>query len=207
MNLPDGWVMCDHCGQAWRGGLQCSCWQATETHQKPVSAVLQVVEDRTPMTRKSKPKQRSQEIIIDGIKFKSTTEGRRYSFLSLAQRLGLISNLEVQPSYVYQDSFRVQVNAIYDKPFTVAAMRYTADFRYTFRGLTVVEDAKAYAENKQQPLVESSARNRHKQIMKVFGVAFVVTCQVGGNWRMYYSPTKWLDCKIQDALNGQEMVA
>jgi hypothetical protein len=63
--------------------------------------------------------------IVDGIKFASAKEARRYGELKLLQMAGKISQLELQPRYklVIEES-------------------YVADFRYTEKGETVVEDVK-----------------------------------------------------------------
>ncbi len=68
--------------------------------------------------------------IVDGIRFASRREARRYQALDLLQRAGEIRDLELQPA------FPIRVNDV-----TVA--KYVADFRYVTRmGEVVIEDAK-----------------------------------------------------------------
>ena len=66
---------------------------------------------------------------VDGIEFHSKKEARRYSELMLMQKGGLISELELQPSY------RLEVNG-------KLVCKYVADFRYKVSGGQVVEDVK-----------------------------------------------------------------
>lgn len=67
---------------------------------------------------------------VDGIKFASKKEARRYSELRLLERAGEISDLKVQPRY----------------PFTINGFHiatYVADFAYRdAHGRDVVEDVK-----------------------------------------------------------------
>lgn len=66
---------------------------------------------------------------VDGVKFASKAEARRYQELKLAQACGAISALELQPAF----------------PLTAHGKKlatYIADFRYHQRGATVIEDVK-----------------------------------------------------------------
>lgn len=74
-------------------------------------------------------KYRNKPIVIDGVRFASQREGRRYSELYLMWKAGLITDLRLQPSYL------LEVNG---QP--IAA--YVADFKYIRDGVEVVEDAK-----------------------------------------------------------------
>ena len=81
-------------------------------------------------------KYRSRKTVIDGITFDSKAEARRYADLKLMERAGIISNLELQPSFVLLDAFRDASGALH------RAITYKADFRYTEAGKTIVEDVK-----------------------------------------------------------------
>ena len=74
-----------------------------------------------------KHKYSARPTIVDGIKFASAKEARRYGELRLLQTAGKISQLELQPRFklVIQET-------------------YVADFRYVELGETVVEDAKGF---------------------------------------------------------------
>lgn len=84
-------------------------------------------------------KYRAIATVVDGIRFHSKKEARRYSELKLLENAGLISHLELQPE------FPINVNGD-------AICKYIADFRYIdnerlhpatgARGCTVVEDVK-----------------------------------------------------------------
>lgn len=70
---------------------------------------------------------------IDGYKFPSLREGKRYRELVILQRVGAISNLELQPKY----------------PCVVNGKKvceYRADFRYDdlVKNCQVVEDCKGF---------------------------------------------------------------
>lgn len=68
---------------------------------------------------------------VDGHKFDSRAEARRYGELVLMQRAGEISDLELQPSYDLVVNGR-------------KVARYVADFRYRTvpGGQTIIEDVK-----------------------------------------------------------------
>jgi hypothetical protein len=76
-------------------------------------------------------KYRNQPIVIDGIRFASRREGRRWSELRLLERAGQISDLKRQVT------FPLDVNG---KP----VCRYVADATYRENGALVVEDAKGF---------------------------------------------------------------
>lgn len=70
--------------------------------------------------------------MVDGLKFASKAEARRYGWLKIAERAGEIEKLECQPRF----PLRVDGELI---------CTYVADFRYVDRrtGLPVVEDVKS----------------------------------------------------------------
>ena len=81
--------------------------------------------------------------IVDGIRFASRREAKRYRELKLLERAGEISKLELQPKYKLGTD---------DAPILLRSERYPngrraayfADFRYyrNHAGITVIEDAK-----------------------------------------------------------------
>ena len=80
----------------------------------------------------SRSKYRAQPTVVDGIRFASQAEARRYGHLKMLERAGRIYDLELQPR------FPLLVNAI-------KVCTYVADFRYRFAGVVgvpVVEDVK-----------------------------------------------------------------
>jgi len=79
---------------------------------------------------------------VDGIKFDSTREAKRYEELKLLERAGKIKSLRVQVSYPLVKSVKYK-NAKRAKP----EMIYTADFEYwdIENNELVVEDVKSVA--------------------------------------------------------------
>ncbi len=69
---------------------------------------------------------------VDGIKFDSKAEARRYNELKLFVRAGDLSNLELQPK------FPLIVNG-------ALVCTYVADFSYEQRGYRIIEDVKSTA--------------------------------------------------------------
>ena len=81
-------------------------------------------------------KYKNQKTEIDGIKFDSLKESRRYIELRTLQRTGVISDLALQVKYELQPSFKINNK-------TIRAITYIADFTYYENGKLVVEDVKA----------------------------------------------------------------
>ena len=76
---------------------------------------------------------------IDGVKFSSLAEARRYGELKLMQNVGQITHLTCHPKFELQPAFRSQGK-------WYSAVRYTADFSYRCNGGdTVVEEVKSTA--------------------------------------------------------------
>jgi hypothetical protein len=79
-----------------------------------------------------KPKYHNKVSVLSGKRFDSLKESKRFSELSLLQKLGKISNLETQKPFLLipkQDGER--------------AVKYIADFVYTENGNIIVEDVKS----------------------------------------------------------------
>ena len=74
-------------------------------------------------------KYNAKKVVIDGVKFDSQAEGRRYRKLKLLEKAGVIQELELQPRY------DMELNG-------VKICFYKADFRYIEDGELVVEDVK-----------------------------------------------------------------
>ena len=77
----------------------------------------------------------NKKVLIDGIKFDSMAEGRRYKELKLLQRAEIIKELELQPKFLLQESFKKNGK-------TYKKIEYIADFQYIENGKVVVEDVK-----------------------------------------------------------------
>ena len=67
--------------------------------------------------------------------FDSTKEAKRYRELKLLEMAGEISNLELQPRFLLQESFKKNGK-------TYRKIEYVADFKYIEKGKTKVEDVK-----------------------------------------------------------------
>lgn len=111
----------------------------------------------------AKPKQKGNKVEFEGHVFDSQTEYKRY--LVLAARLvdGLISNLEVHPSF----------ELLAKIPKIQSAITYTADFAYFFEGRYIVEDVKGIYGNSERnrkrgiagkAIVTPESRLRHKML-------------------------------------------
>ena len=87
-------------------------------------------------------KYRNKKVIVDGIKFDSIAESRRYKELKLLERQGIIKDLKLQPIFVLQPSFKKNNK-------TIRAITYKADFSYLENEKAsdkiIVEDVKGYA--------------------------------------------------------------
>ena len=94
------------------------------------------------------------KVIIDGIKFDSKAEGRRYKTLKLLERAGEITNLELQPRY---DLIINEIKCGF----------YKADFRYLQDNELVVEDVKG---------VKTPVYNLKKKLIKaIYGIEILET--------------------------------
>lgn len=91
----------------------------------------------------------NKKVVIDGITFASTKEGKRYLFLKDAQEKGLISDLELQPKFELIPAIKetyIKHLKTKDKVCerTVQLpITYTADFGYVKNGVRIIEDVKA----------------------------------------------------------------
>lgn len=83
-------------------------------------------------------KYHSKKVIIDGIKFDSKKEGKRYEELKILEKSGLIKDIELQPKFLLIDTIRYN-GKTYPKTY------YIADFRYYDNHLNkyIVEDVKS----------------------------------------------------------------
>ena len=77
---------------------------------------------------------------LDGFTFDSQKEARRYSELKILVRVGEISELELQKSFVLAESVKFN-----NEPRAKPDIRYVADFAYMENGVMIVEDVKSKA--------------------------------------------------------------
>ena len=68
-------------------------------------------------------KYRNKKVIVDDYVFDSIQESRRYKELKLLLKAGKISDLELQPRFLLQDSFKKNGK-------TFRKIEYVADFMY-----------------------------------------------------------------------------
>lgn len=112
----------------------------------------------------AKPKQKGNKVEFEGHVFDSQTEYKRY--LVLAARLvdGMITNLEVHPSF----------ELLAKIPKIQSAITYTADFAYWHEGRYIVEDVKGIYGNSERnrkrgiagkAIVTPESRLRHKLVV------------------------------------------
>ena len=109
----------------------------------------------------------NKKVVVDGIKFDSKKEARRYQDLLLMQRAGEISDLELQPKFelVKGVKFSGDKRA---KP----AIRYTADFAYTDNrtGKRVIEDVKSPVTRKK-----TDYKMRRHMMLAIHGIEVLET--------------------------------
>ncbi len=77
----------------------------------------------------------NKKTVIDGIKFDSKAEARRYTELKVLERVGEITDLRLQPKYELQPKFKRGKKSI-------QAITYIADFEYREDGKLIAEDTK-----------------------------------------------------------------
>lgn len=75
--------------------------------------------------------------MVDGIKFASQREAKRYAELKLMEKAGKISGLKLQPKYSLLEPF------VY-RGEKVRGLTYIADFEYRENGFVVAEDCKGF---------------------------------------------------------------
>lgn len=80
-------------------------------------------------------KYRNKKVIVDDYIFDSIQESRRYKELKLLLKAGEIKELELQPRFLLQESFKKNGK-------TYRKIEYVADFKYIEKGKTIVEDVK-----------------------------------------------------------------
>lgn len=80
-------------------------------------------------------KYRAKKTVIDGIKFDSKKEAKRYIALRELEKKGNIEKLMLQPRFLLQEGFRKNGKA-YRK------IEYVADFMYEQDGKLIIEDVK-----------------------------------------------------------------
>lgn len=87
----------------------------------------------------TKSKYNNKKILIDGIKFDSKKEAKRYKELRLLEKAGEIKNLELQKVFELQPHFKHNGKMI-------RAITYKADFYYydVKLGIFTIEDTKGY---------------------------------------------------------------
>lgn len=90
--------------------------------------------------RSPRSKYQNHKIELDGKKFDSKKEARRYQELKAMEKAGIISDVQCQVSFILADKVKFS-NELKAKP----AIRYFADFVYMKDGKQIVEDVKSKA--------------------------------------------------------------
>lgn len=108
------------------------------------AAQKQVLEKLGRQAQAKEGKYHNQPTKVQGIRFDSKKEARRYTELMALQRAGKIRGLKLQPQFTLQESY------ITESGERVRAIRYVADFAYEramgdARWVPVVEDVKSRA--------------------------------------------------------------
>ena len=124
------------------------------------SALLSENENKRLANVKAKPKYKNIKVMIDGLKFDSMKEGKRYYELKLMQEKGLIEDLKIHEPFRLVDAVRLDGRK---KP----AIRYFADFVYMLpqSKTMVVEDVKSEKTRKLR-----AYRDRKHMMMAFYGI-------------------------------------
>ena len=88
-----------------------------------------------------KSKYNNIKTVVDGHKFDSLKESRRYSELKMMEKAGLIKNLALQPKFEI-------IPAVKWNGKTYRKRSYLADFIYKEDGVVIVEDVKSFITKK-----------------------------------------------------------
>lgn len=99
------------------------------------------------------------------LKADSETEFKRFQWLLEQVIAGNITQLNHHPVYLLQESVKLPKNALRPKKRSRDSITYEADACYLYRGVLVIEDSKALNKKTGKPIMEPSARLRHKMLM------------------------------------------
>ena len=108
------------------------------------------------MTRNRGNKYNNQKIEIDGLKFDSIKESRRYAELKQMEKSGIIHDLNMQVAFILQEGFRDK-NGNKQQP-----IKYIADFTY------YDEEDKLIIEDVKSPATRKNAVYRLKKKMMAY---------------------------------------
>lgn len=126
-------------------------------YKKQAEIKLGKMEHPVRLENQSKYKNKVSE--INGIKFDSKKEGRRYLELLDKFKSGEISDLRLQTQFTLIEGFKTPTGE------NVKPERYIADFTYFENGQFVVEDVKSEATRKKDVY-----RIKKKQMLDIYGI-------------------------------------
>lgn len=108
-------------------------------------------------------KYKNKKIQVDMYVFDSIAESKRYKELALLERAGEIKDLQLQPRFELQESFKYQNN-------TIRSISYIADFQYydCNTNKIVVEDVKSLITKKDKVYAI-----KKKLFLKKYGDRFI----------------------------------
>jgi hypothetical protein len=98
---------------------------------------------RLKAVKKKQNKHKNKTCYYDGFFFQSGKEKNRYIELSYQQRVGIITELVLQPVFILQEKF--EKNGI-----KFRAIKTKLDFSYLKDGKRVIEDVKGFDKKKQE---------------------------------------------------------
>lgn len=100
--------------------------------------------------------------VVDGIRFSSMAEAKRYGELKLLEKAGEIEGLELQPK------FPLIVNG-------VKVASYIADFRYVVRGKGIVSRLGRVVVEDTKGMITPVYRIKKKMVEALYGIAILET--------------------------------
>ena len=92
--------------------------------EEPICASFPPGEAKAPAVQGKPNKYRNVETAVDGIRFQSIKEARRFEYLRMAAELGVIEDLRLQVDFTLQEGYKTA------KGERIRAIRYVADFTY-----------------------------------------------------------------------------
>jgi hypothetical protein len=188
-NSVEHHTACYKCGKARGDGFNLQ----TIGIGTPAIVELLDVMARDAKRGKGKSKQRGNKVVAFGHVFDSKIEYERFLFLRDCEAEGLISSLQVHPTFTLAPKVTLPANAYRPKKSVQGAITYTPDFAYVAGGIQVYEDTKgAYGNSEKnkrnkkagKPIVTEAARLRHKLF-----IAYLASTGKDFHFRLVTSPT------------------
>lgn len=175
----------------------CNAWLDSDYVPHTVNITPKTnISEYDPETNNLVPVKTGRRWQYDGYVFDSKPELARYKdCLRLLHQAGTIQDLIIHPKDVLMVGIRPDKNIFRDKPKKIQDITYSADYSYTYQGITIIEDVKGTyksGKKKGKPIITPASRLRHRmlQILRP-DVVFDIVCDYEVN------TLRWIE-KIKD---------